>query len=262
MQPDAGARQRRRSSRKAPSKRDKPAARLKAGDLDWNVIGSDPEGARMIYMRMMTSFVLREQVQLFSGTEGPINEAAGTFFRDFETRMTPRDAVEEMLLAQMAWTHARLAYLSTISTKQQSVKWFQLVHEAADAASNTFRRQMLALAEYRRPPRASFTAIAQANIAQQQVVQNRNPELANPTNEQGSLGEAHHGAKALPAHDSGVGGVEEVRSARAAVAAEHRSAHRAGEGAVADERMGSRRAVARGRGAAAGVDGADADAPA
>jgi hypothetical protein len=121
---------------------------------------------------------------------------------------------------------------------------------------------MLALAEYRRPARAGFTAIEQANIAQQQVVQNRNPEIQNPTNEQGLLGEADHGAKALPAHDGGVGSIKGSRPTVAAVAEEHRSEDRAGQGQVADERLAARGAVARGHGAAAGGGGVDANAPA
>ena len=69
-----------------------------------------------------------------------------------------------------------------------TLKSIRTIHEYADRASNTFRRLMLILAEYRKPPRVgdSFTAIGQANIAGQQVVVNGGQENGNATNEQGS----------------------------------------------------------------------------
>ena len=87
--------------------------------------------------------------------------------------MKPRDVIEEMLIVQMAWTHARLARLSAVAMDQTQTQNVRVVNEAADRAANTFRRQMLALAEYRKPPRSdAFVAIKQANVAAQQVVQN------------------------------------------------------------------------------------------
>lgn len=74
----------------------------------------------------------------------------------------------------MIQTHTRLTYLNAYASQQTNLKWSQQMHEAADRAANTFRRQMLALSEYRRPkpPAArNLTQIAQANIAQQQIVQ-------------------------------------------------------------------------------------------
>lgn len=91
---------------------------------------------------------------------------------DVFARMAPRDPAEEMLVAQLLFAHSRVMRLTELANRQTSIEGLRVVHEYADRASNTYRRLMLALAEYRRPPRAgdSFTAIRQANIAGQQVV--------------------------------------------------------------------------------------------
>jgi hypothetical protein len=48
-----------------------------------------------------------------------------------------------------------------------------VINEACGRAANTYRRLMLAIAEYRRPAGAEApVAIRQASIAKQQVVQN------------------------------------------------------------------------------------------
>lgn len=104
-------------------------------------------------------------------------------------KMNPRDPAEEMLVAQMLMAHVRVLHLTDIANKQETLNAIRTVNECADRASNTYRRLMLGLAEYRRPPRASdsFTAIRQANIAGQQVIQNHeNAQPKNATNEQGS----------------------------------------------------------------------------
>jgi hypothetical protein len=93
--------------------------------------------------------------------------------QDLILRFKPKDPIEEMLIAQMIWVHARVAKLVTRATAQSNIKWYALMGEQCDRATNLFRRQMLALAEYRRPRGRSFTAIRQANIAGQQVVNSR-----------------------------------------------------------------------------------------
>ena len=96
-----------------------------------------------------------------------------------------------------------------------------MINEACDRAANSFRRLMLTLAEYRRPARtSSFTAIGQANMAQQQVIsngQNPNFENTNRSNEQGSSP-----APLLPAYAEGSGLLAGIRSAEQAVGFEHR----------------------------------------
>lgn len=102
-----------------------------------------------------------------------------------------RDPLEEMLVVQALWTHTRLARLSSIANQQTTPNHIKVVHDACDRAGNTLRRQMLALAEYRRPPRTdAFMAIKQANVAQQQVVQNvenRKPKNDEASNEKGLI---------------------------------------------------------------------------
>lgn len=110
---------------------------------------------------------------------------------DVMARMAPRDPVEEMLVAQLLLTHSRVLHLTDIANHQTGLQQVRTIHEYADRASNTYRRLMLALAEYRRPPRTgdTFTAIKQANIAGQQVVQNQeNSQPTKATNEQGFAG--------------------------------------------------------------------------
>ena len=110
------------------------------------------------------------------------------------------------------------------------------INDSADKASNTFRRLMLALAEYRRPPRAgdTFSAIQQANIAGQQVVQNCKSEKSkseNPTNEQGCTDDSNlrpESAKALPAHVGGTAITLPSGPAHEAVAPQHRATNTGG----------------------------------
>ena len=105
-------------------------------------------------------------------------------------RMRCKDPLEEMLVMQALWAHARAAHLTMVANQQKELTQVRVVNEYADRASNTFRRLMLALADYRCPRRSgdSFVAIkaGQANIAHQQVI---TPVVAdenqNVTNEKG-----------------------------------------------------------------------------
>ncbi len=135
--------------------------------------------------------------------------------------MAPRDALEEMLAVQALLAHVRVLHLTKLSGTQTEIKSIQTVNEYADRASNTFRRLMLALPEYQRPPRAgdSFTAIKQANIANQQVVQNEKTRAENTANEQGL---PRGPAPALPVDSGGPGLAEVLGQAKQAVGAEHR----------------------------------------
>jgi len=146
----------------------------------------------------------------------------------------PRDVIEEMLVLQMAWTHARLARLSRLANNQTDRNGLRVVNDACDRAANTYRRQMLALAEYRRPPREPFVAVKQDNIAQQQVVQNaeiRKIESGNGSNEQGSAA-----PKTLPPHAEGADFIAAGRAEPQTVAVEHRAADGRGQGPVKNER--------------------------
>ncbi|MCE2968097.1 MAG: hypothetical protein ACK55O_02975 [Phycisphaerales bacterium] len=116
-----------------------------------------------------------------------------TYARDAITRMAPRDAAEEMLIVQLLLTHARVMRLTTLANQASAAESLRILNEYADRASNTYRRLMLALAEYRRPPRTgdTFAVVKQANIASQQVIQNHENTTRNATNEQGSAPHEH-----------------------------------------------------------------------
>jgi hypothetical protein len=60
--------------------------------------------------------------------------------------MKPRDPLEQMLMVQALWAHARVARLSLVANQQTGLQQIRTINDAADRASNTFRRPMLALA--------------------------------------------------------------------------------------------------------------------
>jgi hypothetical protein len=138
---------------------------------------------------------------------GRTDDQAMMYARDLIKRMAPRDPAEEMLVSQMLFAHARSMRLTGLSGQQSTVEGLKVVHEYADRASNTYRRLMLALAEYRRPLKSgdSYSVIQQANIAAQQVVQNNGNTDEKATNEQGCNQEAepdraaYHPTADLPA---------------------------------------------------------------
>jgi hypothetical protein len=149
--------------------------------------------------------------------------SAKDFVREFLDGIKPRDPMEELLAVQALLAHIRVLRLTVLSSDQSTLPALQSAHEYADRASNTFRRLMLALHEYRKPPRTpdSFTAIKQANIAQQQVVQNGKSQIENTTNEQGCQSEP----PALPADSEGPGFAEILGQPQQAVGAQHRAAN-------------------------------------
>lgn len=112
---------------------------------------------------------------------------AQAYAKDVIARMQPRDALEEMLIAQLLYTHSRIARLTYLANQQDCARDIAIINEYADRATNTYRRQMLALAEYRKPPRQGDTIafVNQANIAGQQVVQNGVQASEQSTNEKG-----------------------------------------------------------------------------
>jgi|SRR5665213_4849 len=186
----------------------KQPAKPKADPNDKKLITD--ERARREKLEKMHTLLIGYHVyrrQLNQGIATDMDDTAISYVLDTMSRMNTRDPFEEMLVIQALWSHARLARLHGIANQQTNPDHLQIVHAACDGAANTFRRQMLALAEYRQPRKSgdSFTAIKQANFAQQQVVQNgENGKLPKPkpSNEQGSKPAA---PKALPAHDVGTG---------------------------------------------------------
>jgi len=213
---------------------------------------ADPAGAAAVYLDVLGEIALANLNEW--AVKGARREGAQMFVTALKASVKPRDAIEEMLVLQMAFTHARMTRLSVVAMEQDRTRNVQVVNDACDRAANTFRRQMLALAEYRRPPRPQiFAPIRQANVAQLQQVQNgeaRNLENENITNELGCVLPA--AAPALPSLGGGLGVTACVRAAPVPVAEEHGPANASGEGEVADERALPRRAKRRSRGGAAG----------
>jgi hypothetical protein len=164
-----------------------------------------------------------------------------TFCAIVETveRMKPRDPMEEMLILQSIWTHARVAKLSLLANQQTGIQALRVVTEACDRATNAYCRQMLALAEYRRPPRSdAFMAIKQANLAQQQLVQNVEKPTSQKPGESNEKGFARSGDEtpALPPHPKWSGFPAVGDSKHEAVEIHNRTANTEGKRAVKDER--------------------------
>jgi hypothetical protein len=79
----------------------------------------------------------------------PLAQSSMLYVDDLIERMAPRDPAEEMLVVQLVLTHARVLYLTDVANRQERLESIRTVHEYADRASNTYRRLMLALADYR-----------------------------------------------------------------------------------------------------------------
>lgn len=142
---------------------------------------------KLDYSASVTGAVFGSDLRKVVGNEGAAAALAGPYAQDLIERFGPRDPVEEMMVSQMVVTHGRLLQLTSMAVNQTNLKWAQLMNDAADRASNTFRRLVLALADYRNPRRGnSFTAIGQQNVAGQQIV---NPPAPVSPKESSSPGE-------------------------------------------------------------------------
>jgi len=118
-----------------------------------------------------------------------MRQSAGSVWPDVQATAVPhaksvidemkcRDPLEEMLVQQALWTHARVAQLTMLAQSQTDIHSIRILNESCNRASNTYRRLLLALSEKRRPRRSrQFTAIKQANMAAQQIVQSNSAGL-------------------------------------------------------------------------------------
>lgn len=209
---------------------------------------SDPKAARMLHGNILPGAIYSNACrQRLAGFFGDVDVSASgiTYADDLIERMAPRDPAEEMLVVQMLMAHARVMHLTSLANGQERLEPLRIVNEYADRASNTYRRLMLALAEYRKPPRGgdSFTAISQANIAGQQVVMNGETSPSeNATNEQGhhTRAEPNEVPAALPAESRGAGIAPVVGTSRQAVGAVYRAENARGQGPKSDERLAAR----------------------
>lgn len=109
-------------------------------------------------------------------------------FAEFVREMAPRDPLEKLALEQLLLNHIRVLRLSQQASSGSSPEMIKILNEAADHASGSFRRLMVAFGEYRKKPsQQSIVAIAQANVAhQQQIVQHVDGEHKKIANELGS----------------------------------------------------------------------------
>lgn len=85
------------------------------------------------------------------------------------------DVLVGMLADHMLLTHARILHLTQLAMKQKTLADMQIAHEACDRASNTYRRQLLALRQCQRvaqPAAPAATAVQQTFVAGQQIVNN------------------------------------------------------------------------------------------
>lgn len=213
---------------------------------------TDRASARRVHLEAMLGGVYATSIgsrirKMFEGFD--LSESAMLYARDMLERMAPRDPMEEMLIAQALAAHSRVMHLTSLANSQESLGNIRTVHEYADRASNTYRRLMLALAEYRKPPRAgdSFTAIKQANIAGQQVVMNsENSPRQSATNEQGfrdapdTQERSTETSTALPADTGGTGIPPSSGGLREALGAIHGTEDTRGQGPKPDERLEAR----------------------
>lgn len=178
----------------------------KPSDSPFGITGdpnTDVVAARRVHTQAVAGIVysnslMREVGQLLGGMDA--HESAIHYAADLIDRMNPRDPAEEMLVVQMVLAHVRVLHLTNLSTRQTDLESIRSVNQYADKASNTYRRLMLALAEYRRPPKSSLavTSIGQTNIAGQQLVLHGDAGRKNATNEQGSPERGGQRAALLP----------------------------------------------------------------
>jgi len=152
---------------------------------------TDSAVACQVHSRILASAVYARALD--AGVSGAVKgmdlaESSHTYVDALLEKVGPKDPLEEMLVVQALMAHSRVLHLSELANSQQELISIRVLNEYADRASNTFRRLMLALAEYRRPfpARGAKTSIGQANIAQNQiVVSDELRQTKNGSNEQG-----------------------------------------------------------------------------
>jgi hypothetical protein len=184
--------------------------------------------------------------------QGPLFEAAAFATANFQEQMRPKDALERLALAQALMAHGRVACLTKLAATKTDVPSIIAINEACDRATATFVRLMRAINEYRQPPRPGTTvSIGQANLAQQQVVQNiREGQQKQNVDERSRIrrSRTEAGAEALSAVQEGAAVAPDRRLANPAMDKEHRPQKPGRKGANPHERAQARRAVRRQRG--------------
>lgn len=99
--------------------------------------------------------------------------AASLATLSFHQQMHPKDALERLVLGQILLAHSRTTWMTQLLERQNDPQYLHVISEACERAAGTFGRLTRAFWEYRRPATVSTTvSIGQANVANQQVVQN------------------------------------------------------------------------------------------
>lgn len=172
--------------------------------------------------------------------EQSVSVASAPFLMDLEEAMGCRDPLEKMLVHQMYTTHLRIMRMQDqLCRANQTFETVRTLGDLIERASNTYRRQLLALSEYR-APRGSAMFIKQLNQANQQVVnQNQISESENPANKIQSVngGKAH---ALLPAVSERAETTIKASETRETMAVGNRAKNARGQGEKQSERVPAR----------------------
>jgi hypothetical protein len=204
----------------------------------WNGDPDDIEATRTLFGPVLAGEIMAAipyAKEAFEKTQWyPFLETAIDYVKDTVARMQPRDDLERMLVEQSLWLHARIARLSVQAARSTGESSVRILNEAADRASNTFRRHMQALKDYRTARRPKvFMPIRSAhigNMAGQQVVnasrdsKNRFFRFLRSSGTKRNLDAIE--TPAVPADTAGTGSEAGEHPTHAAVAADVRSDHR------------------------------------
>ena len=176
-------------------------------------------------------------------------EAAGPGALSLQEQMRPKDALERLALTQALLAHGRAAWLTKLLTRHTNAQSLAIISEACERAAGTFARLMRAIAEYRRPPNSSTTVIGQANLAEQQVVQNIAKQELQEKNDDKRTKITTKGAavtaEILPADAERAGVAADRHPTNAPVEEEHRTSNAGRKSQSQDECPKTRRAVCR-----------------
>ena len=182
----------------------------------YKVRGTDQKSAkigRLIHIELMTSavqsFGLAQRLKhAVNGVD--LTQTSVGFTKHVLEGLEPRDPAEEMLIAQLILAYTRSLHLADLAFQQTQPDQIRILNEYADKAANNYRRLYVALLDGRKGNRAGnvYAQIHQANIANQQVVNNQVAE-ENCTNEQGS---DHAQQTPLPAYRCRDGNTEVIRT--------------------------------------------------
>lgn len=115
-------------------------------------------------------------------TEDNRFQMAGAMICDVMKDFQPRNAAERMLIEQMMVTHTQVIHLQRVMTKVLSIDQLEKIALVISRLQADYRRNLLALKEWRSPTRNLILA-KQANVANQQIV---HQDMTGKTGELGS----------------------------------------------------------------------------